>query len=342
MATQLDEDYETAADRREIAAEAVKECLSIKMPGATNGMVVNDDRDGLIAAALLNRYAGFKAKGYISFGNDPWFAPTPRNNLTNLIKNPTLLAVDLLSPRWFSITNHVVLYEGDPEHWTDETAQGLRNDGRLLSPSYEARISIRRPGKPCRSVRYRYPLGAAQLVLAWLEYHEKLKEWLTWEQLLLVANCDSGLASVSSRSLHNVDAWWSALAKLAESSDHPLKNTGASALLAKTLHARDLCKAERALTQLGSHAARSVKDLTERIKVVNDVFGSQLRQPVQSKEPVKLGKEFGEPAKPGAESPTKPKTKPKPPEQLKGRCLVYSWHCTSQSGDFQALTRSEP
>lgn len=338
MATQLDKDYETAAKRRKIAADAVEGCLRPEMPAKRNGMVVNDDRDGLIAAALLNRYAGFNAKGYISFGKDPWFAPTPRNNLTTLTKKRRLLAVDLMSPRWFSITNHVVLFEGDPEHWTYKTAQGLRNDGRLVSPSYEAGISIRSSGESCRTVRYRYPLGAAQLVLAWLEYHKKLKDWLTWEQLLLVANCDSGLTSASSRSLQNVDAWWSALTKLAESSDRPLKNTGASALLAKTLHARDLAKAERALTQLGSHAAKSVEELTGRIKVVNKVFGSELRQPVQSKDPVKLGKASGEPAKQGAKS----SSKPKPPEQLEGGCLVYSWHCTSQSGNFQALTRSDP
>lgn len=225
-----EEIYSTASRRRRLVAEALsfhmdpdegqstaaslKKALSQPRP-----MIVSADIDGLVTAAMLSSVAnGWEIVGFVQDSSKLLLHPA----LTTLPDD--VIAVDLFTLRYDSISNHPVLYGAKElkntalrkalNDW-DDAVQAAATTRMMIVPSLWAGIgACYEDAKHTTSAKYKYPLGSAQIVLALLEmidhaprfYDRALLPWL-------VANCDGGATSHVAHP-YNTTVWWAAMAAI--------------------------------------------------------------------------------------------------------------------------------
>lgn len=220
---------DTAAVRRRIAIEALGRELDGSSPTSAASrlgalldgarpMAVSADIDGIVSAAMLASVAPL------------WESVAFVVNSAKLLVHPSvasaapasLFAVDLFSPRYDSISNHVVKYgqkkirlpglRAAYEGW-DQLVDQSSSQRLMAVPSIWAGTQgcYEDAHKP-NSSKYKYPLGSAQILLAMLEasgHSPKFfdRHYLPW----LVANCDGGVSTYTKYAF-NARIWWATLA----------------------------------------------------------------------------------------------------------------------------------
>lgn len=181
-------------------------------------MVVSADIDGVVSAAMLASVApGWEIVGFVSQSTRLVLHPSVEAAMP-----PDLVAVDLFSPDFDSLSNHVVKYGTKKpkrlavrEAWrewdrvVDEAGQSRMH---LVPSIWAATQAAYEDANNPRSAKYKYPLGTAQFLLAMLEaagappkFYDR--HYLPW----LVANCDGGVSTYT-RYGFNARVWWPVLA----------------------------------------------------------------------------------------------------------------------------------
>lgn len=221
----------TAADRRLLAIRALDRELSLANPQSCasrlkamidakkpRALVASADIDGLVSACMLASVAP-------QWEVVAWVVDSDRLLLHPSVtagRPSDLFGVDVFSPTFDNVSNHVVLFGDKNLRATDVRIafdawdQLVRNASlsRLMAvPSIWAATQggYEDAGKPDSS-KYKYPFGTAQLMLALLEaagIGPKFfdRQYLPW----LVANCDGGVESFRKYAF-NAGVWWPALA----------------------------------------------------------------------------------------------------------------------------------
>lgn len=219
--------HATAARRRRIVAKALSHHLDVGAAGSTaqrfralldqpRSLLVNADIDGLLSAAMLASVA------------PRWRIAAFTDNVT-LIAPPSMTAipedtfgVDLFSPNFDNVSNHVVLYGRKKVvslplrealgQW-DKTVMRAWGSRTFVVPSLwvGSEAGYEDAGREY-SAKYKYPFGSAQITLAMLEAVGRPpkffdRTFLPW----LVANADGGATSLQEFA-YNTTVWWSSMA----------------------------------------------------------------------------------------------------------------------------------
>ncbi|ROR65342.1 hypothetical protein [Agrococcus jenensis] len=217
-----------AQSRRRIAIDALGSEISTDpdsasarlagLLGQSRPLAVSADIDGLVSASMLASVApGFEIVAF-SIKSHSWLVhPDFRE------KTPSnLMMVDLFSPRFDSLSNHVVRWgskrpqsaeiRGAYQYW-DGVVDAASRERLLAVPSlWAATQGGYEDVDRADSARYKYPLGTAQFLLAMLEASGHAprfydRTYLPW----LVANCDDGILTYT-RYSDNARVWWPVLA----------------------------------------------------------------------------------------------------------------------------------
>ena len=211
-------------------SSAVARMEGLVRSGRPRHLVVSGDIDGIVSAMMLARVTDWRAIAMILGSRDVLLHPSLEETLVpSLVDSddsadgrPRLFGVDVFSPLYDNVSNHPLRWgskrladvprsramtEAFDEAIDRAVAQRL-----VVNPSQWVGIeaAVDSAAYP-RSMRYRYPLGTAQLLLAVLEAADLSprmfdREFLPW----MVANCDGGLETIRSYPF-NAPMWWSAL-----------------------------------------------------------------------------------------------------------------------------------
>lgn len=225
------ERHDTASKRRNLAIRVfrteldknIKSSAAARLAAAIEsggrGLIVGGDTDGLVSASMLASVApDWDIIGIVVDSQWLLLHPTALEE-----KRERLFGVDVFSPVIDNVSNHVVLWgsralKGSPavlkafRLW-DQTVQQAAAERLFAVPAIWAGTQASRDDYGVEtSSRYKYPLGAAQVLLALLESCGRPprffdREYLPW----LVANCDGGIRSFSEYRW-NVGTWWPVMA----------------------------------------------------------------------------------------------------------------------------------
>jgi hypothetical protein len=181
-------------------------------------MLVSADIDGVVSASMLTSVApDWQIVAFVSRSQELYLHPS-----VEMERPRDIFGVDVFSPMFDNVSNHVVLYGGRRlknltireafQEW-DQVVLNATEERLLAVPSIWAHTeagyeSADRP----TSAKYKYPLGTAQLLLAMLEVSGSPprffdRHYLPW----LVANCDGGVSSFTEHA-YNAGIWWPVLA----------------------------------------------------------------------------------------------------------------------------------
>lgn len=185
--------------------------------GPPRPMVVSADIDGIVSAMMLHSIAPeWNVIGFVANSERLIVHPHHEDRLPD-----DAFLVDLFSPQLDGVSNHVVLY-GSKNLKVTAIRDAFRNwDQCVLDaqaerfhavPSIWARTEGGYEDERVSSMRWKYPLGTAQLMLALLEvgripprFYDR--HYLPW----LVANCDGGISTFA-KFADNAGMWWPMLA----------------------------------------------------------------------------------------------------------------------------------
>lgn len=198
--------------------------------GQKRHLIVSGDIDGIVSAMMLARVTQWRAVAMILGSRELLLHPTLEGTLLPLLAGSVeaggepagLFGVDVFSPLYGNVSNHPVRWgakrlAGVPssEEITaafDTAIDRAVEEHVVINPSQWVGIeaAVDSAANP-RSMRYRYPLGTAQLLLAVLEAADLSprmfdRDYLPW----MVANCDGGLETIRAYPF-NAPMWWSAL-----------------------------------------------------------------------------------------------------------------------------------
>lgn len=193
--------------------------LAALLSGSERILVANSDVDGLTSAMMLSAVAKWKIGVLVDKSG---FRVSPALGLSNpFTSDVPLFGVDVFSLRFPGVSNHPIHFGLKPrdqpaladalQRWDSQASRIVAAEG-IVNPSAWLGIRARTEYADPLSIRYKYPLGTAQLVLAALEVVGQSprffdRQYLPW----LVANCDGGLKTIRDYPW-NAEVWWSALA----------------------------------------------------------------------------------------------------------------------------------
>jgi hypothetical protein len=199
------------------SGSAATRLTEMLVDGPPRQMVVSADIDGIVSAMMLHSVAPeWHVIGFVANSERLIVHPQHRESLPD-----NVFLVDLFSPLLDGVSNHVVLY-GNKNLQNVEVRDAFREwDQCVLDaqaqrfhavPSIWARTEGGYEDERVTSMRWKYPLGTAQLMLALLEvgripprFYDR--HYLPW----LVANCDGGISTFS-KFPDNAGTWWPMLA----------------------------------------------------------------------------------------------------------------------------------
>lgn len=186
--------------------------------GVGRPLIVSADIDGLVSASMLASVApGWDIVALLVESERLLLHPDCCER-----RPPDLFGIDVFSPTFDNIGNHVVKYGSkqvrqsvirDAYRQWDRIVEEASADRLMGAPSIWARTEAcyEDASRPT-SAKFKYPLGTAQLLLALLEaggMRPRIfdREYLPW----LIANCDGGVDSLYEHA-YNAGIWWQALA----------------------------------------------------------------------------------------------------------------------------------
>lgn len=188
-------------------------------------IITNWDIDGIVSSMMLSAVSGWKIAAIIR-GSSSVIVHPSFSGLDDVIqRQPGVMGVDVMSTRFPHVSNHVALWgnrypAGDLA--ANELVCRMYDQAVRSTPSpvinasiwlgIEASRSDSRWASVPTAMRYKYPLGTAQILLAVLEAIDRSPRLYDYDYLpWLIANCDSGVTTYTT-SHYNVPLWWSALA----------------------------------------------------------------------------------------------------------------------------------
>ncbi len=199
--------------------------------GEPRPILTSGDIDGLLSAAMLS-----SVSARVGSTDGRWevvaitlSTPEGQAILTHPAvaaeRPPNIFGVDVFSTEFDNVSNHIVLF-GDRrlsvdqvreafEDWDAAVRAAAASPDRLIAdPNLWAEIyASRNDGAYPHGAPYKYPLGTAQILLALLEAGEVAPRFFDGHYLpWLLANCDGGVASYTSKYFPNVSLWWSLMA----------------------------------------------------------------------------------------------------------------------------------
>lgn len=180
------------------------------------------DIDGLVSSMMLAASSAIRVVALVDKSERVRLHPS-FDSLAAAVDPGRAFAIDLYGSLLDGVSNHPVFWgrrrlssnaaAGALTAAYDETIEQRATTRVQVNASLWARIEAATTNSEVHlGADYRYPLGAAQLMLAVLEAIDRSprlfdREFLPW----LVANCDGGLETIRQYAF-NVPMWWSAMA----------------------------------------------------------------------------------------------------------------------------------